>query len=79
VGVYGLLRIFAVSRPDLIAMKILAGRPQDLEDLAAMKPRRDELDFVDAYLTGLDAKGTHQEQIEDARLVLSTLESHDED
>lgn len=79
VGVYGLLRIFAVSRPDLIAMKVLAGRAQDLEDLAALKPRRDELDFVDAYLTGLDAKGTHQEQIEDARLVLSTLEAHDED
>lgn len=79
VGVYGQLGIYAVSRPDLIAMKVLAGRPQDLEDLATMKPRQDELDFVDAYLTGLVAKGTRREQIEDARLVLSTLDAHNED
>lgn len=79
VGMYGHVCVFAISRPDLIAMKVLAGRSQDLEDLAAMRPRQDELDFVDAYLTGLDAKGTRQEQIEDARLILSTLEAHDED
>ncbi len=79
VGVYGRLAVYAVSRPDLIAMKVLAGRPQDLEDLAAMKPRQDELDFVSVYLDGLDAKGTRPEQLDDARLVLSALEAHDED
>lgn len=77
VGVYGRLHIHAVSRPDLIAMKVLAGRPQDLEDLAALKPRPDELDFVAAYLKDLTSKGTHQEQIERARLILSTLEADD--
>lgn len=79
VGMYGQVGVYAISRPDLIAMKVLAGRPQDLEDLAAMKPRQDELDLVDTYLSGLHTKGTCREQIEDAKLVLSTLDAHDED
>lgn len=79
VGVFGILHVDAASRPDLIAMKVLAGRTQDLEDLASLRPRQDELDFVAMYLAGLESKGTSREQIEDARLVLSTLEAHDED
>ncbi len=79
VGLYGQVGVYAISRPDLIAMKVLAGRPQDLEDLAAMRPRQEEHDFVGAYLERLEAKGTRREQIDDAKMILSTLEAHDED
>jgi len=50
----GTLRVFAASRPDLIAMKVIAGRPQDIEDLQAMKVRRDEVEFVRSHLSTLN-------------------------
>jgi uncharacterized nucleotidyltransferase DUF6036 len=74
VGEFGLLRIFASSRPDLIAMKVLAGRDQDIEDLEEMRVRADEVEFVRTYLDGLGEKGTHPDQIDDARIVLDALE-----
>ena len=77
VGQYGLLRVFAASRPDLIAMKVLAGRDQDIEDLEAMRVRVDDVEFVRAYLDGLSEKGTQQNQIDDARIVLDSLEIHE--
>lgn len=79
VGVYGRLRVSAVSRPDLIAMKVLAGRAQDIEDLRAMRIRSDELAFVREYLDDLPAKGTGPEQITDARVLLDALEVHDDE
>ena len=74
VGTWGLLRVFAVSRVDLIAMKILAGRAQDLEDIRAMKVRTDDVEFVQEHLRALAAQGIPDAHIEDARLVLNTLE-----
>ena len=53
VGTFGPLRVFAASRPDLIAMKILAGRAQDLEDLQALKVRSDDAEFVRGHLATL--------------------------
>lgn len=77
VGIYTRLRVSAASRPDLIAMKVLAGRDQDIEDLQAMRVRRDDVDFVNTYLDKLAEKGTSLEQIKQARELLSALEIHD--
>jgi hypothetical protein len=74
IGTWGQLRVFAVSRVDLIAMKVLAGRAQDLEDIRWMKPRADDVEFVRGYLDGLAAKGTGPEQIAEARELLESLE-----
>lgn len=71
---YGPLNVCAASRIDLIAMKVLAGRDQDIEDLDAMKVRIDDLDFVRKYLDKLTEKGTKPEQIDEARLLLEALE-----
>lgn len=73
VGTFGRLRVYAASRPDLIAMKVLAGRDQDLDDLSAMRVRMDEVEFVRRYLDSLVGKGTTPEQIADAREVLGSL------
>ncbi len=77
VGTYGRLRVYAASRPDLIAMKVLAGRDQDIEDLQAMRIRQDDVDFVTDYLDSLDSKGTKPEQIEEAKVLLESLEVHE--
>lgn len=73
VGVYGRLHVWAASRLDLIAMKVIAGRAQDLEDLRDMRVRRDEAEFVRRHLASLPAKGTARSQIEDALVVLGSL------
>ena len=77
VGTYGRLRVSAASRPDLIAMKVLAGRDQDIEDLQAMRIRRDEVAFVGEYLESLDSKGTRPDQVEEARALLESLKVHE--
>ncbi len=76
-GLYDRLRVSVVSRPDLIAMKVLAGRDQDIEDLQAMRIRSDDVAFVESYLATLASKGTHQDQIDDARDLLASLEVYD--
>ncbi len=73
IGTWGRVRVFAASRIDLIAMKLLAGRAQDLEDIAAMKPTQADLPLLDAYLASLTAKGTDEHQIAQAHLVLQSL------
>lgn len=50
VGTYGALRVRRLGRLDLIVMKFFALRPQDLEDLAALAPGPDEIEFVRAQL-----------------------------
>jgi len=74
VGRFGNLRVFAASRIDLIAMKVLGGRAQDIEDVWAMRPERDDFEFAGRYLEGLSAKGTLAEQITEARDLLEVLE-----
>jgi hypothetical protein len=74
IGNWGQLRVFAVSRIDLIAMKVLAGRAQDIEDLRSMKPRADDVEFVRRYLDSLPAKGTRLHEIAEARELLASLE-----
>jgi Nucleotidyltransferase of unknown function (DUF6036) len=53
IGVYGRLKVYAVSRFDLIAMKFIAHRERDLEHLAKMNVTSDELDSVRKYLDEL--------------------------
>ncbi|MCP3981603.1 MAG: hypothetical protein GY716_20070 [bacterium] len=77
VGTYGRLRVYAASRLDLIAMKVLAGRDQDIEDLQAMRIRQDDAEFVADYLDSLDSKGTKPEQIEEAKVLLDSLDVHE--
>jgi len=79
VGVFGKLRISAASRPDLIAMKVLAGRDQDIGDLQELRVREDDVEFVRRYLDTLAFKGTTQEQISDAYELLDALELYDEE
>lgn len=73
IGQFGRLRVFAASRIDLAAMKVVAGRTQDLEDLAAMKLQPEDGTFIRAYLRALEAKGTPVEQIEEALALLDAL------
>lgn len=49
---FGPLRVMALSRRDLIAAKVMAAakRMQDREDLQALKPSVDDLDFVAQHL-----------------------------
>ncbi len=75
VGEFGRLRVWAVSRLDLIAMKVLAGRDQDVEDLSVMRVRADETEFVRTYLDSLAGRGTPLEEITDARAILNAIEA----
>ncbi len=77
VGQYGRLRVCAASRLDLIAMKVVAGRAQDIEDLELMQVRRDEAEFVHVHLAGLEDKGTHADQVRDAFDLLESLTLHE--
>lgn len=74
VGRFGRLNAFAVGRMDLIAMKVIAGRPQDREDLTELRPSAAELEFVGAYLDGLVARGADPRLVDDARVLLDALE-----
>jgi hypothetical protein len=79
VGTWGRLWVYAVSRPDLIAMKVLAGRPQDVVDLESVRVRVDEAEFVRTFLEKLPEQGTPQDQIEDARRLLNGMRLFDHD
>lgn len=74
---YGPLRVFAVSRIDLIAMKVIAARDQDIEDLQNLRLRSDDIEFINNYLFQLRDKGTAEEQINDAHTLLESLEITD--
>ena len=69
----GTLHVHAIGRLDLLAMKVYAGRAQDLDDVRVMRPRTDELGFVAAYLDTLAAAGEPAAHIADARAVLDAL------
>jgi hypothetical protein len=44
------LHVLRLGRLDMIVMKFFALRPQDLEDLATLAPRADEIEFVRGQL-----------------------------
>lgn len=49
-GTFGNLRVLLLGRMDLILGKFYGGREVDLEDLAAMRPTDEEIEFVLAQL-----------------------------
>lgn len=49
-GTFGDLRVLLLGRMDLILSKFYGGREVDLEDLAAMRPTDEEIEFVLAQL-----------------------------
>ena len=65
--------VWAVSRPDLIAMKFLAGRVQDIEDLHALVVSRDEFQFVRRYLDDQAVLRHRSDDVSQAKLLLREL------
>ncbi len=63
IGVFGKLRVICPGRQDLLAMKVYAGRPQDMEDVlsCAETITAEDLDFFRAYLESL--RGRHRRNI----------------
>jgi hypothetical protein len=69
----GEMIVFAVGRLDLIAMKFIAGRVQDREDLASLNVSRDDASFVRAYLASLQSRGEHTDHIKSAIDLLESM------
>jgi hypothetical protein len=67
VGSYAQLRVFAVSRLDLIAMKFLAHRERDLEHLEQMRVTATDLAFARRHLDVLAESGEEPSQVAMAR------------
>jgi hypothetical protein len=71
---YGSLKVVAVSRIDLITMKFLAHRPQDLEDLLALGVTEEDKAFTRKHLDRIEAAGSNQKEIAEAREYISAWE-----
>jgi hypothetical protein len=63
--------VHALGRPDLILMKIAAGRPRDLDDLQALAPTAAELALVERQLERINRVAPR-----DALRVQLYLEQH---
>ena len=72
IGAFGRLRIFAADRLDLIVLKLVAGRPRDLQDVDSLLNAQD-VAFVRSCLTEL-AKTPLSEQAADAHERLDVLD-----
>jgi len=81
VGEFGALRVFAVGRADLLATKFYANRAQDREDILAMKPTRDELADVRAYLKMLHvpSRNANLDQVQSALRLVDAIDQDMED
>lgn len=64
------LSVYAVSRKDLLAMKFLAHRPKDLEDIDRLGVSEDDKEFVRQYLQQLPTRGTDPRDVAEAIGVL---------
>jgi len=76
VAEFGQLKIYAVSRLDLLAMKFYANRPQDREDILHMKPTPDEIDDIRKYLNmlRLPARQADLDQVVSALKLVDAIE-----
>jgi hypothetical protein len=74
---FGPLEVHVISRIDLMAMKLVGApvRPQDLEDLRAMKPTREDTELLREHLDRLEAESLDPESFESPRAILRILES----
>ena len=73
VGTYGRLRIFAAGSRDLIVMKLISGRAQDLQDVEALI-RADDVAFIRDCLAELGKKSAVSEKVPEAFERLEALE-----
>lgn len=73
VGEFGPMTIVAIGRRDLIAMKFIAGRAEDIEDLRRLAITSEDADFVRAYLGTLAQRHPHRERehVQDAMVLLN--------
>lgn len=67
------LLVHAIGRPDFIAMKFIAGRVQDREDLASLRITAAEAAFVRDYLSTLASRGEHPDHIANAADLLNAM------
>ena len=79
VGQFGPLEVLAIGRRDLLAMKLMGApvRPQDLEDIIAMRPTADDIAFLHEHLDRLDAESLTRETHDAPRAILDDLEPCD--
>ena len=70
------LSVYAVGRLDLLAMKFYANRPQDRQDIIAMKPSREEIEFCRRYLNLLKvpSRKAHLDQVVSALELVEAME-----
>ena len=53
-------------------MKFIAHRPQDLEDLAALRVDADDVAFTRRYLNAIPTKGTSADEVAEALDLLNS-------
>jgi hypothetical protein len=70
IGDFGSLRVFAIGRLDLIAMKFLAHRAQDLEDLQSLQVSADETRLARMFVNQLRGSRTPIQEIDEAVGIL---------
>lgn len=75
VGRFGPLDVVRVSRRDLLASKLVSSprRPQDLLDIRAIAPTREEIAFMLEHLDRLEAEHLGGETFERQRLILGAI------
>ena len=76
VGQFGPLVVQRISRVDLICTKIFGAprRPQDLDDLLAIRPTLAELEFARAHLERVRSEDLSRGEYDDVEAVLDALE-----
>lgn len=72
---FGPLEIMAISRRDLLALKLMGSkqRPQDLEDIEEMQPTEDEMNFLSDYLDQMEAESLDRQTFDLERSILNDL------
>ena len=75
IGTFGRVSIYAAGRIDLLCMKFYANRPQDREDIVAIKPTMDELEYIRKYLDmlKLPSRLADLDQVESAVTLLNAI------
>jgi hypothetical protein len=79
IGTYGKLEVTCLGRQDLLAMKLYAGRPQDIQDIYAQiqSLKAEDVAFMRTYLESLVQswrKNIKATQLRRAWIVLAELE-----
>jgi len=76
VGTFGPLRVEAISRRDLLALKLIAAvkRARDLEDLRDLRPDAEEFAFLRRYLDRVESESLDRASYDAQRTVLNQLE-----